>query len=140
MNVTSTHLRNRNFVKLCRDRLEKLKQSKSTPSIQQVVIDVLSKPAPSYYVDYFQACSILVKALREGGIPPGVYTCTEQWQDMYRDLLSLMKRHPTTPLRRLICDLCSGYAGNPRFYISPQRGMRILYPYVEQELKINCNL
>ena len=131
MQIVYSNSRNRDFLRLCRQTLARLRAEGQNPTIHQLIDIVLSKPAPAYYVDYYNACHVLIKALKEGDIPTGAYKSSDCWKDMYRDLLQLLKLHPTHPLRRLILNLCAGEAGNPRFYISRRSALAILKPHLK---------
>ena len=140
MNIHSSHSRNRDFVRACRRRLSELRNKGCNPAIDELIDGVLSSPAPSYYVDYYHACHLMVKALKGEINLDATYSSAECWADMYRDLQALLKRHPTRPLRRMIWSLCAGEAGSPRFYISHRRAMAIIKPYLSNNYSINLQL
>ena len=123
-------IRNREFIRLVKQRYDQLSASGKHPSLRRAVLDILAKPAPSYYVDYYNATSILGPALRGEKQLSARYRCSEQWADMLRDLLELRRRHPGRNFRELILDLCVGNAGHPRFYMTLRRAIAIVRPHL----------
>ncbi len=130
MHIFYSQSRNRDFLRLCRKILAEMRADGKNPTVSELIDIVLAKPAPAYYVDYIKACHILVQALKSGEIDKGTYKNSECWEDMFRDLLQLLKRYPSIPLRRLILSLCAGEAGSPRFYITRRRALAILKPHL----------
>jgi len=96
----------------------------ANPTLRHLVLDVLSRPAPAYYVDSYYANRVLIPAL-EHGLPDHKYSCRELFCDMLRDLDELHRRYPQRPIRDLILDLCCGIAGKPRYYMSVRRALEI---------------
>ncbi len=136
MHTNFTHYRNRDFVRACRRRLEQLRSEGQNPTVIQLIDDVLAAPAPSYYIDYFYACNIMVGALKGEPLPDASYCSSSCWADMFADLEELLRRNPTKSLRGLIWSLCAGEAGHPRFYISRRRAHAILKPYLTNNYTI----
>lgn len=125
--ITATQQRDREFIRLCQRHYKTLCEEGQNPSIYRIVLDVLSKPAPSYFVDFYHASAKLSHALRQE--PPSrgkTYYCSRLWRDMLRDYKELQKRHPRRSFHELVLELCVGTAGNPRFYISPRRAVEIV--------------
>lgn len=124
---TATQQRDREFIRLCKRHYQNLCADGEQPSIYRVVLDVLSGPAPSYYVDFYHASAKLSRALRQE--PPASrprYFCSRLWTDMMRDYKELHRKHPQLTFHELLLQLCVGAAGNPRFYISPRRAVEIV--------------
>lgn len=123
---TPTQQRDREFIRLCKLHYENLKHPGQNPTPYRIVLDVLAKPAPSYYVDYYYATSNLRRALSRGSASRKAYFCSRLWVDMLNDYNELKKRHPQRSFHELVLDLCVGVAGHPRFYISPRRALEIV--------------
>lgn len=126
----TTRQRNRDFLNTCRQRLKCMRRDGRNPTLRHLVIDVLSRPAPCYYVDSYYANRVLIPAL-EDGLPDHKYSCRAMFGDMLRDLAELRRRHPSRPVRDLILELCCGLAGKPRFYISVRRALEIASPHFQ---------
>lgn len=129
---TPTQLRDRDFIRLCQRRLSQLRSEGISPSLYRIVSDVLSKPAPSYYVDYYHASRQLrLRLLRTGAPPMKNQSSVSLWDDFARDYKELHVRHPSRTFHELILDLCVGNAGHPRFYLSPRRAMEIVRRHLD---------
>lgn len=124
----STHDRNADFVKRCLDELRKPGVNFINPL--EIIDRALAAPAPTYYADIYRAGAILRRALRDGGLPPGNYACSQMWRDMFADLQFLIKKYPAIRVGELIMRLCSGEAGHPRFYISRRRALELIKPHI----------
>lgn len=130
--VIATRLRDRDLLRLVKQRLDQPSPTNRQPSLRRAVLDVLAQPAPTYYVDFYNATAILGPALRgETEIRPGRYRCADQWVDMLRDLRELQKKHPKRNFRENILELCAGQAGHPRFYLTLRRAMAIVRPLLK---------
>ncbi len=116
--MSTASQRNRDFLRMCRNHIYGLRQKGVPFTLTRVVQDVLAMPAPSYYADYYRANQILRRALTRGGLENGTYRKSKMWNDMYADLLELMRRYPKRTFHDLVLDLCTGGVGHPRFYIS----------------------
>lgn len=118
--------RNRDFLRKCRLHVAKLRAEGKHFTLASVARDVLAMPAPSYYADYYRANMILRRALTHGGLDKGTYRKSRMWQDMYDDLLELMRRYPKRTFHDIVLDLCTGGVGHPRFYMTPRLAREVL--------------
>jgi len=124
---TATEQRDHELIRLCKRRFRELSDNGEVPSVYRIVLDVLSKPAPSYFVDFYHATSKLRRVMNEDSpTRGGTYYCSKLWSDMARDLKALHERHPRRSFQELVLELCVGTAGNPRFYITPRRAVEIV--------------
>lgn len=129
---TPTSQRNREFIKRCQKRFAELSSAGRTPSVYAVVLDVLGQPAPSYYVDFYYANSVLRSMLKSPEKKQDIkYYCSRMWTDMLRDYRQLSERFPARTFHEIVLDLVVGTYGHPRFYISPRRAVEIVRPFLE---------
>ncbi len=129
--ISNHENRNRDFVALCRREFHELAMQRGVaPEIREVVARVMSRPAPTYYVDYDNAYNTMVKALRRGGPERSRYMSSDWRCDMYDDLLHLLRTKPKVPLSELIMSLLQGLAGSPSFYFTRRTAMKILRPHI----------
>ncbi len=125
---TPTALRDTELTKRCKHRFESALRSGREPNLYKIILEVLSEPAPSYFVDYYHASNRLSAALRGEPMPTSRYACASLWSDMLRDLKTLMAKHPKQSFHEHILALCVGAAGRPRFYLTPRRALEIVRP------------
>lgn len=127
--------RNRDFINLCRLRARHYEASGCPQNYERIVIDVLSAPAPCYYVDPYRANAVLLPALSgKKGLRKAKYASSKVYNDMLRDLRLLRKAHPDTDIHELVLNLCAGRMGSPRFYMSMRRGLEIIRPLISHSL------
>lgn len=129
-----THQRNRDFINQCKKSATCLWFRGRKPTFEEIVAHALKQPAPSYYVSYYRATSILKQMLKTPG-RRGRYASSRQWDDMAADLKRMMERRPGVSLRRLVLELCTGMAGSPRFYLSSRRARQIAAEALTQKTK-----
>ena len=91
--ITATQQRDREFIRLCQRHYKTLCEEGQNPSIYRIVLDVLSKPAPSYFVDFYHASAKLSHALRQEPSSRGkTYYCSRLWISPRR-AVEIVRRH-----------------------------------------------
>lgn len=128
---TPTQLRDDEFIARCKKGLERCRQQGRRPVYAEIVSEVLDQEASSYFVDFTYAKYVLYKALRTGVLPRATYSCAGLWEDMIVDLKCLRAKHPDRDVADDVLDLCMGYGGHPRYYISRRRGLQIARPHLD---------
>lgn len=116
--------RNKAFINQCKLSADILRFRGRKPSVEQIVSHALMQPAPEYFVNFYRAKSIL-KDSESSPDSSKKRASADQYADMAADLADLISKRPGVSRHRLILELCTGRAGNPRFYISRRRALEI---------------
>lgn len=119
-------IRNHDFVSSCRRRARELADEGTLASTDEIIDYVLGHEAPSYYTGFDYARRVLHHYLRRGRLPQSEEPYREKWLAMAADLRAELLRDPSRHPDDVICALCDGELGSPRFFLSRRRARWLL--------------
>lgn len=122
----NTLIRNHDFVTCCRRRARELAAEGVVATPSEIIDLVLAGEAPSYYTTYDYARRVLHHHLRRGTLPQSEERHREKWLAMAADLRAELLRDPSRGVDDIICALCEGELGKPRFFLSRRRARWLL--------------
>lgn len=124
---TSILSRNEAFITVCNELRHIYRRMGSDCSVARIIHAALRGPAPAYYVDERYALRLMNEYEASGSLPETALSQGAKWVDFAKDYTMLRRLHPERRRSEIIHNLCTGRAGDPRFYLSVRQALEVLY-------------